>query len=87
MTVTTLKTGIIGAVVAASVAVPWVVQRGAQVKLREKNAALRLQTDRLRWNMCSLQAATQLGKKWRDDVQTRMARIFANPLQWKRVIL
>ncbi len=46
MTLTTLKTGIIGAVVAASVAVPWVVQRGAEVRLREKNAALLQQNDR-----------------------------------------
>jgi hypothetical protein len=46
MTLTTLKTGIIGAIVAASVAVPWVVQRGAELKLREKNAALLQQNDR-----------------------------------------
>lgn len=46
MAMTKLKIGIITAVVAAGVAVPWVMQHQAQTKLAEASAALQEQTDK-----------------------------------------
>jgi len=45
MTMTKLKVGIITAVVATGVAIPWVMQHNTQTKLNEANAALRRQTE------------------------------------------
>jgi len=47
ITMTKLKLGIIGAVVAAGVAAPLLIQHQAQLKLREENQSLRRQLDQL----------------------------------------
>lgn len=45
MSMTKLKVGIVTAVVATGVAIPWVMQHNTQTKLEEANAALRRQTE------------------------------------------
>jgi RNA polymerase sigma factor (sigma-70 family) len=47
MTMTKLKTGIVGALVAAGVATPLLIQHQAQVRLREKDGVLRQQNDQV----------------------------------------
>ena len=45
MSMTKLKIGIVGAVITAAVAVPWVMQHQAQTRLAEANESLRQQTE------------------------------------------